>query len=142
MKFRKAGACLLLFNFLNIMTFAPFSHLDGGYASVPSGAISNGEPAVYEYNQQELSTLLEFFLESVAGLTNNLPDYEQPDLNSLFIHPKNGGSTCFLQNFSLPPDIPDLQGFYIARQDFLIPPHAQTDLTPQYHDFIFRLTPF
>lgn len=142
MKYRKAVACFLFFNFLNIMTFAPVSHLDNGYANVSPGSITYGEPAVYEYNQQDISTLLEFFLKNVAGLTNNLPDYEQPDHNSLFFHSKSRVNTSFCQSFLTPPDIPDLQDLYVAKQDLLMPAHTQVHLLPQYHDFIFRLTPF
>ncbi|MFT3703200.1 MAG: hypothetical protein QM802_12555 [Agriterribacter sp.] len=138
LKIKRKVAYLLLFSFLNVMTFLPGSHLEfleaGNVAA--ASTINNDE----EFNR---STVLELILENFAGLEDGLPESEKPDFSYDYFSIKFRCISGLLLHF-IAPTIQQEENktpLIAAIQDF--PPTQAKDLPLlQHHNFIFRLTPF
>ncbi|MBN8857570.1 MAG: hypothetical protein J0H29_04225 [Sphingobacteriales bacterium] len=136
-KLKMGVACLLLFSFLNLMTFLP-----GGNFHFPRQPVSvNHTLEAPECCDEARSTVLELILENIAGLRDYLPDSEKPDFSYHFFNLKlNSGNNWIVKDLHLPSSS--------------VKPHIVPDNSPrytedtrslpllQYHNFIFRLTPF
>jgi len=141
-KHRKKAAYLLLLSFLNIMTFLPVSHIDNDRQEITHPVLKSTLVSSYDPDYKDPSTLLELFLENVAGLKDNFPDHEQPDLNSHFFNQKSRINTCIFQSFILPANTPAIDPVFIASEDLQKVSYAQSLPHLQHHNYLFRLTPF
>lgn len=137
-KIKREAAGLLLFSFLNVLTFLPGSHID---------LIDEGLPLqVMAFNlddEMNRSTVLELILENVAGLEDCLPDSEKPDFSYDYFSIKFRCISAFLIDLIAP--LPQ-EDFYKAPLIAEVPQFAsdQPEDLPhlQHHNFVFRLTPF
>lgn len=141
-KIRKEAACLLLFSFLNVLTFLPGTQLDvfGQEASAAPFAKSIILP---EDDELARSTVIELILENVAGLEDCLPDSEKPDFSYDYFSIKFRCISAFLTDIIAPQmqDEPNKIPL-IASVPGFAPDHAVDLPLLQHHNFIFRLTPF
>lgn len=129
-------AGLLLFSFLNILTFLPGSLHDADANIFPQS------PTIFSVDDTEArSTILELVLESIAGLNDALPDSEKPDFSYHLYSIKFRGISWFLTTVNPAPVAASLHQNIVAKQVFCIDGPEQLPLL-QHHNFIFRLTPF
>ena len=136
-KLKMGVACLLLFSFFNLMTFLPGGNF---HYSLQPISVNHTLDAPECYDDAR-STVLELILENIAGLRDYLPDSEKPDFSyhffNLKLSPDNNwiAKDLYLASSSVRP--------YTALYD---PPLYTEDRRSlpllQYHNFIFRLTPF
>jgi len=138
LKIKKEVAYLLLFSFLNVMTFLPGSHLD-----LLDNVSSHGTVALNSDQEINRSTVLELILENFAGLEDGLPSSQKPDFSYDYFSIKFRCISGFLIDFITPAATETINKVPLiaAVQQF---PHTQPkDLPlPQHHSFVFRLTPF
>ncbi|NCT93496.1 MAG: hypothetical protein GXC72_03660 [Chitinophagaceae bacterium] len=134
---KKYVVLLLLLSFANIVTARP-----GGYfLNVKVSA----EADELQYNKTESFTLIEFLLESVHGLSDNIPNNEEQGIHySIF---RTNGKISSLRapaekkpfaSFAISPVPPMLS----AGSDPI--PSRQLSPAPngEVYSFLFRLTPF
>lgn len=134
-KLRIGVAYLLLFSFLNLMTFLPGGNFHCSGQTTESHTIGPSQPD--SFNR---TTIFELVLEHIAGLTDYLPGSEKSDFSYHFFNLKRRSpNTVFTKAIHYPRTE--------TKQYALL-----TSLTPiedtrsrsllQSHNFIFRLTPF
>lgn len=137
-KCKREVACLLLFSFLNVMTFLPGSYLaDTEFieTSYFSDTLSSED---VEMNR---STVIELILENIAGLKDCLPNSEKPDFSYHYFSVKFRSIASFFSELMTGPALPEIKPPLIASQTFI--PAVEEQLPHlQHHNFIFRLTPF
>jgi hypothetical protein len=125
---------LLLISFANIVTARPGCHL----RTVETTADADD----LRFNKTESFTLIEFLLERVHGLSDNIPNNEETGVHySVFRTHSKGISTPRIKSAEQPKNSTSL---------VLIPTLAQvyhtllysSPITGIFHGFLFRLTPF
>jgi len=136
-KLKMEVACLLLFSFLNLMTFLPGRNF---HFSLQPVSVSHTLETPECYDDAR-STILELILENIAGLRDYLPDSGKPDFSYHFFNLKlNSENNWIAKDFQQPSSSVK---HYTA---FDNPPRYTEDTRSlpllQYHNFIFRLTPF
>lgn len=138
-KCKKEVAYLLLFSFLNVMTFLPGSHLtdtEQPEAIYSSSIIANQD------GEMNRSTVIELILEKVAGLKDCLPDSEKPDFSYHYFSIKFRSIASFFSELMCSPVIPEIKPPLEASQHFVTAAGKQHLPLLQHHNFVFRLTPF
>lgn len=137
-KIKKEAAVLLLFSFLNVLTFLPGSHIDLMDNAVPAAA---SNPTFDE--EINRSTVLELILEEVAGLEDCLPVSEKPDFSYDYFSIKFRSISAFLLDLIAP--VPDDESYKVSTvaevKNFASDRPEELPLW-QHHNFVFRLTPF
>ena len=128
-------AGLLLFSFLNVLTFLPGSSRDADDNIFPQ------TPTIFSDDTECRSTILELVLENIAGLQDALPDSEKPDFSYHLYSIKFREISWFLNNFSPMPVLASINKNVFVKKVFGIDGPEHLPLL-QYHSFIFRLTPF
>lgn len=129
-------AGLLLFSFLNVLTFLPGSFYDLDANVFPQS------PTIFSADDTEnRSTILELVLENLAGLDDALPDSEKPDFSYHLYSIKFRSISWFLANFNPAPSVASLHQNFVVKQFFALDRPEQLPLL-QHHSFLFRLTPF
>lgn len=129
-------AGLLLFSFLNVLTFLPgsFHDLDANiFPQLPTVSSTD--------DSETRSTILELVLENIAGLSDALPDSEKPDFSYHLYSIKFRSISWFLANFTPAPVVASLNQHTVVQQVFALDSPQQLPLL-QHHNFLFRLTPF
>lgn len=133
-EWKRKVAWLLLFSFLNINTFLPAAQFNFEEPAVKSLFTSPvGDDA-------EGVTILEFLLES-AGLKDYLPDSEKQDFSYDYFSARNSIFVLFFP-MVLMHALVQLKQFVLATKQNYQVISAQSLPKLQYHQFIFRLTPF
>ena len=136
-KLKMGVACLLLFSFLNLMTFLPGRNFHFPLQTV---SVHHTLEAAECYDDAR-STVLELILENIAGLRDYLPDSEKPDFSYHFFNLKLNSENNWIVKDLCQPSSSVKQ--YTALYDH--PQYTEdTRRLPllQYHNFVFRLTPF
>lgn len=128
-------AGLLLFSFLNVLTFLPGSNYDTEETIFPH------TPAIFSDDTESRSTVLELVLENVAGLQDTLPDSEKPDFSYHLYSIKFRAISWFLASFTAPQTTAFLNSSVAVKHFFGIDCPEHLPLL-QHHNFLFRLTPF
>lgn len=137
-KCKKEVAYLLLFSFLNVMTFLPGSNLGD---TEPPEAFYTSNIISGQDVEMNRSTVIELILEKVAGLKDCLPNSEKPDFSYHYFSIKFRSIASFFSELMCSPVIPEIKPPLVASQTFIT---AGKEHLPhlQHHNFIFRLTPF
>lgn len=138
LKIKREVAYLLLFSFLNVMTFLPGNHLDllQSNNSTYATALNDGE-------EISRSTVLELILENFAGLEDCLPESEKPDFSYDYFSIKFRCISGFLLDFITPVQQEEIKKVPLIAAVHEFPVLQSKDLPLlQHHNFIFRLTPF
>lgn len=137
-KIKREVSYLLLFSFLNVMTFLPGSHLD-----LQESSNTNSFTSLNDGEEINRSTLLELVLENFAGLEDCLPESEKPDFSYDYFSIKFRCISGFLVDFITPAQQEEVNKVPLiaAVQEFPVTQPKDLPL-PQHHNFIFRLTPF
>ncbi len=138
-KIKRKVAGLLLFSFLNILTFLPGSQIEAKESNDFSQWLSLGLITEDELNR---STVLELILENVAGLQDALPESEKPDFSYDYFSAKLRCFSTFLPDMLLADEQPLPGKLLKAAAPRLYCPEQSEELLLQHHHFIFRLTPF
>ncbi len=134
-KLRMGVAYLLLFSFLNIMTFLPGGNFHCSGQGIDSHTIGPSQPD--HFNR---STVFELVLEHIAGLTDYLPGSEKSDFSYHFFNLKRRlPNTVFAKAIHFTHTE--------TKQHVLLTSLTHIEDTRslsllQSHNFIFRLTPF
>lgn len=129
-------AGLLLCSFLNVLTFLPGSlyNLDAN--------VFPQSPTIFSIDDTEnRSTILELVLENFAGLNDALPDSEKPDFSYHLYSIKFRTISWCLAYVNPAPALVSLNQSFFEKRVFGIDRPKQLPLL-QYHNFLFRLTPF
>lgn len=136
-KLKMGVAGLLLFSFLNLMTFLP----GRSFHFLPQPASPNYSLETSQCYDGARSTVLELILENIAGLRDYLPDSEKPGFSYHFFNIKLRSEDNWIANDLILPSV--FAKHYTALYDPLLH-NADIRRLPllQYHNFIFRLTPF
>lgn len=137
-KCKRGVALLLLFSFLNVMTFLPGSYLTDteNIENTHFSGIWSGEDE--EINR---STVIELILENIAGLKDCLPNSEKPDFSYHYFSIKFRSIGSFFSELIAAPPVPEIRQPLLAVQTFA--PGGKERLPHlQHHNFVFRLTPF
>lgn len=138
-KIKKEVAGLLLFSFLNVLTFLPGSHIDLIDADIANYPVS------FNFQDEEInrSTILELILENVAGLEDCLPDSEKPDFSYDYFSIKFRCISAFLIDLIAPTPQEDAYKIPLLAEVVRVASDQPEDLPHlQHHNFVFRLTPF
>ena len=130
-------AGLLLFSFLNVLTFLPGSSHD------LEGIVFPQSPTIFSTSDaaENRSTVLELVLKNIAGLQDGLPDSEKPDFSYQLYSIKFRAISWFVINISPAPIVAALNPGVIVKRVFGIDRPKQLPQL-QHHNFLFRLTPF
>lgn len=125
---------LLLVSFANIVTARPGCHL----RTVETTADADD----LKFNKTESFTLIEFLLERVHGLSDNIPNNEETGVHySVFRTHSKGISTPRIKSAEQPKNsnalafVPTVD---LAHHTLLY----NSPITGLFHGFLFRLTPF
>ncbi len=126
---------LLLISFANIVTARPGCHL----RTVDTTA----EAEDLRFNKTESFTLIEFLLERVHGLSDNIPNNEETGVHySVFRTQSKGISTPRITSAEQPKNSAALASIFsadpVVHHTFLY----NSPITGIFHGFLFRLTPF
>ncbi len=136
-KIKRKVAGLLLFSFLNILTFLPGSQIE----AKENNSFSQWLNLVTE-DEMNRSTVLELILENVAGLEDCLPESEKPDFSYDYFSAKLRCISTFLPDMLTPAE-QILPGKLLqVSLPKLYCPDQSEELLLQHHHFVFRLTPF
>lgn len=136
-KLKMGIACLLLFSFVNLMTFLPGRNFH--FSPQPVSVSHTLEtPECYD---DVRSTVLELILENIAGLRDYLPDSEKHDFSYHFFNLKlNSGNKWIAKDFHLPSS--SVKQYTALDNSPRYTEDTRSLPLLQYHNFIFRLTPF
>ncbi|MBS1749719.1 MAG: hypothetical protein JST63_07435 [Bacteroidetes bacterium] len=134
-KLKIGVAYLLLFSFLNLMTFLPGGNFHYSEHVTQGHSLNPSHP-----DDLNRSTVFELILENVAGLTDYLPGSEKSDFSYHFFNLKRRApNSSFAKDISAP---------HSTKKQFALHTSAIPIEDPrslpllQSHNFIFRLTPF
>ncbi len=136
-KFKKKVAYLLLFSFLNILTFLPGSQIEAQENYQFLNFVTEEE-----MSDMNRSTVLELILENVAGLEDGLPESEKPDFSYDYFNAKLRCANTFLPDMTLPSGQEEPGKLLLATTPRTYFSEQPKELLLQHHHFIFRLTPF
>lgn len=135
-KLKRKVAYLLLFSFLNVLTFLPGSQIEA------QESYSSPSTSLFPEDDMTRSTILELILENVAGLEDGLPESEKPDFSYDYFNAKLRCISTFIPDMLLPTGQEELGKMLLAVVPKTYFTEQPQELLLQHHDFIFRLTPF
>lgn len=131
---KKFLVLLLLISFANIVTARPGCHL----RTIETTA----EADDLRFNKTESFTLIEFLLERVHGLSDNIPNNEETGVHySVFRTHGKVINTPRIKSAEQPKDT--LVFAFSTSLDLIHhTPRYSSPITGVFHGFLFRLTPF
>jgi len=131
---QKFFVLLLLISFANIVTARPGCHLRTVETSADAEDL--------KFNKTESFTLIEFLLERVHGLSDNIPNNEETGVHySVFrTHGKITSTPCIKSTEQLKDVISLVSVPTVYLEHHTI--RYSSPLTGIFHSFLFRLTPF
>lgn len=125
---------LLLISFANIVTARPGCHLRTVETSADAEDL--------KFNKTESFTLIEFLLERVHGLSDNIPNNEETGVHySVFRTHSKIASTPRIKSTEQPNNIISLllvSAIHLEHHTI----RYSSPITGIFHSFLFRLTPF
>ncbi|MBX2921912.1 MAG: hypothetical protein KF746_06955 [Chitinophagaceae bacterium] len=137
-KCKRGVAFLLLFSFLNVMTFLPGSYLadTDNVETLHFAGSWTGED-----EEMNRSTVIELILENIAGLKDCLPNSEKPDFSYHYFSVKFRSIGSFFSELITEPPMPEIRQPLLAVHTFASTGKERLPRL-QHHNFVFRLTPF
>ncbi|MBX3239674.1 MAG: hypothetical protein KIT80_20490 [Chitinophagaceae bacterium] len=136
-KIKKKVAYLLLFSFMNILTFLPGSQIEAQENRYSLQSFSSSEE-----DEMNRSTILELILENFAGLEDCLPESEKPDFSYDYFSSKFRSINSFTPDMILPTGQEEPCKVVLAAAPAKNNLDQPEELLLHHHHFVFRLTPF